>query len=154
LVGFGAEAKMGGEVGAGAKSAITASTATQWMPIDTPQRQLEALILTYLDLIHHKHLPEDRLLLLDSANPEKLFDTAAAKATPRAIVLLDLFGQAEAEAAKVPYTTLIPTAAEFDNGKILTLYDQMKADDRSKPPKVDLAAESSTLRNQRRQYWK
>jgi hypothetical protein len=147
ILGATADVKVGIEGGATDKHGKGASTATQWLRVDTPQRQLEQLVLAYYELA------QDRLLICKSIDAKVLFDPETIEKLPRALVLLELPGQAEAEKLQLPYTTLIPTAAEFANGKVVTFYNQLQSEDKSLPPKVELGADANTLRRQRREYW-
>jgi hypothetical protein len=79
---------------------------------------------------------------------------------PRALVFLDLPGQTDATEAKVPQTKLIPTAAEFENGVIVPLYQQFieltkrELWDKEDPPEYpeQLKPYGQTI-DERRRYW-
>src|SRR5262249_44681093 len=101
VIGATAETKLGAEIGETRKKASADSKQTQWIPNRTPQRQLEQLIMTYHELV------PDRLLSLSQTDFGPIFNPAVVSELPRALVVLDLPGKAEAEASKVDTTRLI-----------------------------------------------
>lgn len=150
LFGGSAEAKAGGEAGRADKEATAEGRQTQWLPIHTPSRQLEQLLFTY-----RRYRP-DRLLDLAPGHTEPLFDPAVAAELPRALVVLNLPGLAEADARKLPATKFVPTAAEFDKG-IVPLYAKLRRENGEDPPRYpDFTPSKSKkdLRELRRDYWR
>jgi hypothetical protein len=121
-------------------------------PITNPERQLVQLTLHYL--VNHT----DRLFLVDNPTDERWRDPRTITEIPREIVFLNLPGQAEAAASNLPETKLIPLAAEFENGKIELLYNQLKYSDGraiTTPPRYPESASSfEELRAHRREYWR
>jgi hypothetical protein len=98
----------------------TTSKILELHDIDTPQRQLEQLTLHYLI-----NLPKRLFFVSDPAEPSWRRQGEIVK-TPRAMAFLDL----------PPGVKLIPTAAEFENGKIELIYERLKsADGRESPPR-------------------
>ncbi|RUW54568.1 hypothetical protein EOA32_05005 [Mesorhizobium sp. M1A.F.Ca.ET.072.01.1.1] len=87
--------------------------------IDTPERQLDQLIAFYF------LEREDRLLVGDIAGAGRWQSEGKASAVPRALVMLDL----------KPRTKLIPMAAEFSNGKVMTFFDKFSKSNGERPPK-------------------
>ncbi len=115
IIGMKGEVKAGGEVGTASKTGTADNHKTQWLPIRTPQRQLERLLFTYLQY------EPDRLLSVTSANCATLFDPAVNQKSPRALVVLDLPAAAGGGGPK-----LIPMAAELDKGGIKLLYQDLR----------------------------
>jgi hypothetical protein len=118
LFGGTAEAKVGVKKAAGKKDTKSQSRQTQWLPIRTPQRQLEQLIFNYLEFV------PDRVLQLAGNQTQPLFDREFAQRSPRAIVVLDLAGEKEAGNTH-PKAKFIPMAAETENG-VKLLYPLLK----------------------------
>ena len=130
-------------------------------PISTPQRQLEQLALQYL--IKHT----DRIFLENDLRRDEWRDPKSIAKVPRALVFLNLPSQAEAKALGLPIVKLIPTAAEFGEGEIVPIYQDLKFD-KWKPPKYPESAEEldikkfplsmgdeiSRLQAARQKYWK
>lgn len=118
-------------------------------PIKTPQRQLEQLAVHYLGE------RVDRIFLPTTPAEQKWRDRQVISKVPRELVFLDLPGQNEAYDRNLPETKLIPTAAEFENGKIETLFDKLKSRDRrTSPPEYPERAETpEKLREDRKKYW-
>jgi hypothetical protein len=97
--------------------------------ISTPQRQLEQLTVYYMLRLR------DRLLAGSLDAPSRWQESGAAAAVPRALVFVDLTAG----------TKLIPMAAEFKNGHIVTFYDQMRARSGEYPPDYEP--------DRKRKYW-
>ncbi|HEX8453163.1 MAG TPA: hypothetical protein VF647_13755 [Longimicrobium sp.] len=130
------------------KRGITQTSQTR--VISNPQRQLEHLIFHYLS----KHV--DRLRLVNDPAQDWWRIPAEVKLVPRQFVFLDLHGESEAGEGKG--TRLIPTAAEFENGKIIQLYDKLIHRLGKKAGSVPIRyPEKSTgekpLKESRREYW-
>jgi hypothetical protein len=87
-------------------------------PISTPQRQLVQLIAFYL--INQP----DRLLLGGIDAPLKWQASGASLAVPRALVFIDF----------PPKTKIIPMAAEFANGKVVKIFEELLGPNGEKPP--------------------
>lgn len=119
--------------------------------IRTPQRQLVNLVLHYL-----VNQPT-RLYLKGDPSDGVWRDPKFISEVPRALVFLDLPGQdaTSGDSTERVATKLIPTAAEFSTGKIVTLFDQLKSKDgRMSPPDYPSAAKlQEELRQKRREYW-
>jgi hypothetical protein len=119
-------------------------------PISNPQRQLEHLTLHYL-AYHRK-----RLCLVSDPSAAEWRDPAEIRRVPRQLVFLDLPG--ETESGTDLRTCLIPAAAEFENGKIVPLYEELvkrlKEKAGSAPiPYPERAPEGRSLQDARKEYW-
>jgi hypothetical protein len=88
--------------------------------ISTPQRQLKQLALHFL--VNHTA----RVSLVEDASEASWRDQTFIAQVPRPLVFLSLPGAAEASARGLPATKLIPMAAEFSNGSIVPLFEQLK----------------------------
>ena len=155
------EASLGGKIGAGlskwlstlvdAKAEISASssrkvekdkgedTTITLEPISTPQRQLEQLTIFYMVKY------PDRLFLVDDMKDPRWRDEAVIARAPRELAFLNV----------PPGSILIPTAAEFGDGRIVTFFDQMCADDGRRPPTYPGRRTSKeTFEDARKQYWR
>ncbi len=153
LLGLKADAEVGAKAGGELKrsSGSKQSEARELATIVSPERQLEDLTAYYL--LHHR----DRIIFDDGpfageSVPEKKWFHESAGVTnkvPRALAFLDL-----PEGVR-----LIPTAAEFANGKIVLLYKTLhqRLTDESGGPKEkypdDLTKDSPTLLKERKEYW-
>lgn len=144
-------AAKGGAEGAAERNRRKGETKTITLhPIRTPQRQLEHLTLHYL--INHP----DRLLLVSDPASESWRQEELISEVPRAVVFLDLPGQAEASPPRLPETKIIPTAAEFGNGEVVQLYAQLTGKDGSPPPDYPEPKPGQSLealREERKSYW-
>lgn len=115
---LGAELEVSGE-GAGKKSkAKSTDQEITLEPISTPQRQLEQLLAFYV------FNQPGRLLIGDLASPLEWEKSGESAAVPRALVLIDL----------PPKTKIIPMAAEFENGKVVKLFEQLLGPAGEHPP--------------------
>jgi hypothetical protein len=142
------EFKASGEGTFDSNSQSSESKSIELHEISTPERQLVQLTLHYL--LQH----EDRLFLVDNPATEdwRLPDTI--QQVPRALAFLDLPGHDEAHYLDVPDTKIIPTAAEFENGKIVQLFKKLKAKDGNAAPDYpERAPNPNDLRTLRRHYW-
>jgi hypothetical protein len=119
-------------------------------PITTPERQLEQVTAYYL--VSH----EDRLFFVVDPSAENWRTSDTIATVPRAIVFLQLPGQEEAAQRGLAETKIIPTAAEFANGRIELLYSRLTSrDGRQMPPAYPERADTlSALRERRREYWR
>jgi hypothetical protein len=133
----------------------TSGTSTyeiELQPIDTPQRQLVQLTLHYL-----LNQP-DRLLFVERfsehALGQKWYETDVTTRQPRAMLSITLPGRHEANGTDIPYTSLIPVAAEFASGAVVTYFDKYmpKPGQQSAPLYPDLRAPDYDAR--RKEYWK
>jgi len=116
-------------------------------PIHTPQRQLIQLVLHYL-----VNLP-GRLFLVSRALQKEWREEENIKQIPRQLVFLNLPSYKEAHELGIPETKIIPTAAEFTNGKIELLYNNLRAKNGENPPPYPEKGSIEELRASRRTYW-
>ena len=124
------------------------STTVELHPIKTPQRQLEQLTLHYL--VNR----QERLFFVEDSREEEWRDPQTISLVPRELAFLSLPSQQEASELGLPETKLIPTAAEFEGGRIETLFDKIKSrDQRTIPPDYPEKGTVDELREARREYW-
>lgn len=124
------------------------STTVELHPITTPQRQLEQLTLHYL--VNR----QERLFFVEDLREEEWRDPQTISQVPRELAFLSLPSQQEANELRLPETKLIPAAAEFENGKIETLFDKLKSRDRrTMPPEYPEKGTVEELREARMKYW-
>jgi hypothetical protein len=124
------------------------SRTTDRSPISTPERQLVQLTLHYLLTYGH------RLFLVDNPAEQNWRTPDAIQALPRAVAFLNLPGAEEAHHLGLPKTKIIPTAAEFENGKLELIYEKLSARDGSTPPPYPDGSEApAELRGKRKEYW-
>lgn len=98
-------------------------------PITTPHRQLEQLTIFYL-------LERPSQLLVGGPGDILSWQKdSRGLSVPRPLVFIDLPKRAK----------LIPMAAEFVNGKVVTLFDKLLADNGERPPKYE--------RDHKDEYW-
>ena len=117
-------------------------------PISTPERQLIQLTVHYL--VKHP----SRLFLIDKPYTGDWHEPDSIQIVPRSLAFINLPGFEEAHHGAVPQTKIIPTAAEFENGKIELIYPKLTAKDGCKPPDYPERAESpEKLRELRKAYW-
>lgn len=117
--------------------------------VDTPQSQLETLVLLYLTRYTR------RVFFVDKPNDPSWRDPKSIVSVPRSLVFLNLPGREEAKGDLRP-TKLIPTAAEFQNGAIELIYPRLLAKNGERPPdypeeKPNEAIEQ--LKAERKRYW-
>jgi hypothetical protein len=145
---------LGAEGSAGVKATREKGSSTkkglkiELREIRTPERQLLALALHYISKQSRR---------FRSANVGSLASVTSEwiSETPRALVFLNLLSEAEAAAGVGAATKLVPTAAEFDNGRIVTLFDRLTSSDEGLPPTYpERAKDLATLRSDRQKYWK
>jgi hypothetical protein len=118
------------------------------IPVETPQSQLEALTLLYLSR-HPK-----RIFFPNLQSSADWRDAKSISVVPRSLVFLDLPGYEEATQKSSVVTKLIPTAAEFENGKIVLIYPELLAANGERPPVYpDKPGKPEQLSEQRKQYW-
>lgn len=98
-------------------------------PITTPQRQLVQLVAFYI--LNHA----DRLLTGGISSPLDWQKESKAAGVPRPLVFIDL----------PPGTKFTPMAAEFENGKVVTLFKEVKGKLKEPPPPYDPAKKA--------EYW-
>jgi hypothetical protein len=127
------------------------------LPIDTPQRQLEQLALYYCAYFH------ERFKIVTDTKDESWRSPSFILDPPRALALIDLPSHAEAETSGKPATKLIPTAAEFENGKIELIYQRLRG--KQVDPQTGIESEGlptypdkagtppAELKAQRAKYW-
>ena len=118
--------------------------------ISTPERQLVQLTAHYL-LSY-----ADRLFLVEKPADGKWRSQDAIEAVPRALAFLNLPGHNEANLFGVPETKIIPTAAEFEGGKIDQIYLRLNGKDGGEAPKYPdrIGAKPQELLAECRTYWK
>lgn len=139
-----------GELKGGGQRKKAERTTIELIEVEDPMRQLVQLTLHYMT--NHK----DRLFLPSSPSEKPWRDAKTIAMVPRALVFLDLPGEATVPANGAK-TRLIPTAAEFANGKIELIYNNLHGDNEAAvpkypEPKVDVSA--AALAESRKTYWK
>lgn len=128
-----AEAKAGREKSSGEEQTITLAA------IHTPQRQLEQLTIFYAATM------PSRLFLVSDLSEKDWRDNSIIAQPPRALAFLDLPAG----------TKLIPTAAEFMKGTIVTFFDKISADDGRRPPAYPSRRDNAlSFETDRLSYWK
>jgi hypothetical protein len=141
--------KATGEGEVGQQSKDGKSTEITLKEIDTPQRQLEQLVLHYL--INRP----GRIFLPTNASEAPWRDHAIIAQVPRGVVFLDLPGRVEADARKQPRTKLIPMAVEFANGVIDPVFMRLKGPNGEEPPRFpEGAVPTDGSMNEYHEYWK
>jgi hypothetical protein len=136
-----AEGETSKQVSAGKKNSI------EMHSVDTPQSQLEALTLFYFANY------AKRVFFANSSTTDWRESKSIAD-VPRSLVFLDLPSFQESQASGTPSTKLIPTAAEFENGKIVQIYPTLLAANGERPPAYpEKAANPDALRAERKTYW-
>jgi hypothetical protein len=114
--------------------------------ITSPQRQLKQLALFYF--VNHR----SQTFFVDDARQPKWRETAAIAERPRPLVFLSLPGAYEAEISGAPKTKLVPTAAEFESGKVIQIYTDLQFSDEPIPDYPD-KGDAATLLEERKKYW-
>lgn len=135
--------KVTGEGGIDRENQNISSSTIELETITNPQRQLKQLALYYLF-----NQPQ-RLNFADLRDIGPWTDASSVAKVPRALTFLSLPSAAEAKENNLPETKLIPTAAEFENGKIVQIYRDLKFTD-SEPPQYP----EKGSREDRAEYWK
>lgn len=142
------ELKASGEAEAGRKSSKGKSYSIEIGAVDTPQSQLEALTLFYLS-----RYPK-RIFFPNSPSQADWRNAAIISEVPRPLVFLNLPSQEEAAERNLKDSRLIPTAAEFQNGKIVLIYPMLLAANGERPPEYpEEAGARDKLRTERMKYW-
>ena len=145
---FKPEFKAGSEVEGSTTKTRTDGSSFQFIPIDNPQRQLEQLTIHYL--FNH---PNCLFLPKTLDNPDWR-DRASILNVPRALAFLDLPSYEESLTQNRSPTRIIPTAAEFSNGKIVQIYRDLNfAANESLPEYPDSRESPNALKEARREYW-
>lgn len=134
--------KLAGEAGVDHENHKASSTTIELETIDNPQRQLKQLALYYL------FNQAQRLNFADLHDITPWTDPAWVAGVPRALTFLSLPGAAEANHQGLPETRLIPTAAEFENGKIIQLYKTLAFTDEELPAYPERGSQE-----ERAKYW-
>jgi hypothetical protein len=117
-------------------------------PIRTPERQLRALLDHYQD-----HLP-DRAFYVANPTEEDWRDPKTISAVPRALAFLDLPGEAEAAEKRLATVKLIPTAAEFENGRVIPIFAMLRGPNGEEPPRYpERPKDERSVQDLRREYW-
>lgn len=124
------------EGSAGVEFSAGEASSTEWLPIETPQRQLEQLAIHY-HLFQNERLRIESDPFVDLENKDWAGD-AWIQSVPRGLVLLDL----------PPGTMFIPTYGEYgeQNAPGLVFLKLDRSDDKAYPEKATEA--------QKRAYWK
>jgi hypothetical protein len=118
-----AEAKVSGSTSNTDEQEITLS------PISTPQRKLVQLVVYYL-------LNQPKRLLAGNIDAPLVWQRDSESAeVPRALVFLDL----------PPETKFVPMAAEFENGKVTTLFAELRGSAKEPPPQF--------VHEKKQEYW-
>ena len=116
---LGAEVEVSAEGKAGKSSSESSEQEITLEPISTPQRQLVQLAVFYL------LNQSERILYGDLGSPLEWQKKALSAEVP-ALVFLDL----------PPGIKLVPMAAEFENGKVVTLFKEICGTQREPPPGI------------------
>jgi hypothetical protein len=143
----GLEAEVGAEGGGELASKNAKSNTVVLYPISNATRQLVQLSLYYL-----ANRPE-RVVYADGATAN-WYNPAVVAELPRALLALNLPGWEEAEKKKLPKTKLIPVAAEFTNGTVVTYFDKIKPkpDEGCAPKHPDF--DDPGHAEKKKEYWK
>jgi len=140
--------KAGGSIERAGKTSESNSVSYELIPVDSPQSQLEALTLLYLT-----NYPK-RIFFANLQSPADWRDSRSISAVPRSLVFLDLPGYQQAHETNSVLTKLIPTAAEFENGKIVPIYPGLLASNGERPPSYpDGPGKPEELAEERKRYW-
>lgn len=114
-------------------------------PISTPERKLVQITAVYL-----ANYPERLRSPKDPSDLSKL-TRGEILDTPRLLVFLDLPGMMEPGGVSLK---IIPTAAEFEGGKIHLLYkDIEEALQKPSPPYPDRESDAAVRASKEREYW-
>lgn len=119
----------------------------KYAPIETPQRQLLALTAFYASQL------SNRIFLVGDPSTLHWRAPLSIAAVPRSLVFLDLPGTESPSNPAGSATMLIPTAAEFANGKIVPLYPDLKRNNGDAPPEYPERAPGGDLPAERAAYW-
>lgn len=124
-------AEAGGEVGSNSSN----SEKKELKTIKNSERNLSKL--TY----HYLAEETDRVLFINSLDDASLLDQESIRKSPRLLTFLDIPAGTE----------IIPAAAEFENGKIELIFEELKAKNGENPP---LYPEKPEQVKERKEYWK
>lgn len=124
-----AEVEIGADVQGAASTGKVTEQSITLEQISGPQRQLEQLVVFYF-----LNRPE-RLLTGGVEAPLAWQQSGKSTDVPRALAFVDL----------PPGTKFIPMTAEFENGKVVTLFDQLAQKASKKAPNFN--------REAKREYW-
>ena len=123
------------------------TTTIELESIKSPERQLRQLALYYLiNKPNHIYFPE-------ALTETTWREPASIAELPRSLVFLSLPGAEEAKAKSIPQSKLIPTAAEFADGSIELIYNDLQFGGGDAPRYPDKGSEAE-LQNERKEYWK
>lgn len=126
------------EVAGSKEKSKNQSNSTTYNVIHNAERNLEKLTFHYL--VENT----DRLQFVDNLADNQWRGDEKIKEAPRLLTFLDL----------PPETIIIPTAAEFENGKIVLLYEKLlKKDGRTPPHYPEKAIATNSLEDERKKYW-
>src|SRR5262245_15215621 len=115
VVGGKGSVKAAGNHKRGRDSAIKTAKKTELTLLDSSERKLEELALYYLLYRQDRIVFNEGKIEGSSGKPWYQAPSSALQVVPRPIAFLDL----------PPKIKLIPTAAEFGNGKIILLYQEL-----------------------------
>ena len=110
-----AKAEVGGDIGA--TDSQKRGETVEFSPIETPQRQLVQLAIHYL-----ANQPE-RVRVVSNPTQPGWYDQEFISALPRALAFVDF----------PPRTKFIPMAAEVADGKVVTIFDQLRVGEAGPP---------------------
>jgi hypothetical protein len=135
------------EVGGSREKSNGSSSTITLHPIHTPQRQLVQLTLHYLINL------TERLFLVNRPIQTEWREVENINRVPRQLVFLNLPSQQEAITLGIPETKIIPTAAEFTNGKIELLFEKFTDAQGNPPPFYPEKGSPDEIHQKRREYW-
>lgn len=94
----------------------------------TPQRQLAQIAIQYYyeDQNQHRGSASRNYHYVENPAQEKDWQSASDPSDPRDLVILELPGIEETEGTDQVPTQLVPTAAEFEDGSIVELYQKLE----------------------------
>lgn len=142
------KAKLSSKLSGELTETLSKTTSVIFEPIHTPQRQLVQIAWHY-----EAKYKERGVYVTDSSKADWRTPELISK-VPRLLVFLDLPSQAEAAEKSLPAVKLIPTAGEFENGKIVQLYAQVRSKDEEEPPKYpERDSEGESVDELRKEYW-
>ena len=141
--------------GSGSRKSSTENTETAsknraivFEPIRTPERQLRALLDHYSDEI------PDRAFYIANPTDTDWRNAKSISAVPRALAFLDLPGEVEAAEKHLATVKLIPTAAEFENGKVIPIFAILRGPNGEEPPRYpERAKDGRSVQDLRKDYW-
>ena len=144
------EVQASADVAGATTSAQSREETIELQPIKTPHRRLEQLAL------HYVVNETDRIFLEDDTKRTEWQESEHILKTPRALAFFNFPSQDEAKQHNLPETRIIPVAAEFENGEVVPIYQDLKFG-RWVPPEYPQAKTTDydldQLRQERKNYW-